>query len=94
METKVIDDRDEFLLCLCPYMVGMKEAWVINKVIYVSPALFQLLTDEDDLETILKIASQLSLKAVTHDDLQALARSKREMAHFGYILWRLKSRPQ
>jgi len=85
METKVIDDRDEFLLCLCPYMVGMKEAWVINKVIYVSPALFQLLTDEDDLETILKIANQLALKSATQDDLQALARSKREAAPVGYV---------
>jgi hypothetical protein len=85
MEAKVTDDRNEFLLCLCPYMVGMKEAWVINKVIYVSPALFQLLTDEEDLETIIKIANQLSLKAATHDDLQALARRKREMAPVDYI---------
>lgn len=86
METKVIgEDRDEFLLCLCPYMVGMNEAWVVNKVIYVSPALFQLLTDEDDLETILKIANQLSLKSATQDDLQALARTKRERAPLGYI---------
>jgi hypothetical protein len=85
METKVIDERDEFLLCLCPYMVGMKEAWVINKIIYVSPALFQLLTDEDDLETILKIANQLSLRSATPDDLQALARKKRETAPVGFI---------
>lgn len=85
METKIIDDRDEFLLCLCPYMVGMKEAWVIKKVIYVSPALFQLLTDEDDLDTILNIANQLSLKSATPDDLQALANSKREVAPIGYI---------
>lgn len=84
METKMIEDRDEFLLCLCPYMIDMKEAWVINKVIYVSPALFQLLTDDDDLETILKIANQLSLKAATPDDLQALARSKRETAPVGH----------
>jgi len=85
METKLIDDRDEFLLCLCPYMIGMTEAWVVNKVIYVSPALFQLLTDDDDLETILRIASQLSLKAATPDDLQTLARKKREKAPVGFV---------
>lgn len=77
-DTKIIE-QDEIFLRLCPYMVGMKEAWVINRIIYVSPAIFQLLTDYDDMEMINTVASQLRLRSATYSELEFLAKNRKEM---------------
>ncbi len=72
-ETKILE-YDECFLRLCPYMAGMQEAWLINKIVYVSPALFQLLTDEDDFDTANEVARNLLLKSATYTELEILAK--------------------
>lgn len=69
-------DKQEFFLRLCPYMKGIKEAWIIDRRIFVSPAIFQLLTDQDDPETISLVANQLTFKAVSHRELAELTNSR------------------
>jgi hypothetical protein len=61
-----------FFLRSCPYMVDIGEAWYINKIVLVSPAVFQLLTDEDDMETLSTVAQQIELKTVTLETLKEL----------------------
>ena len=53
-------------------MVGFSEGWVIDNHVFVSPAIFQLLTDEDDWQTRMSVARQLVLKHATYKDLKAL----------------------
>lgn len=77
-DTKIIE-QDECFLRRCPYMVGMKEAWVINRIIYVSPAIFQLLTDYDDIQMINMVASQLLLRSATYSELELLAKNHKDM---------------
>jgi hypothetical protein len=69
-------DKDEFFLRRCSYMVGMNEAWVIEKYIYVSPAIFQLLTDNEDLDTMRLVATQLIVKPASYAELADLARTR------------------
>ncbi len=76
-DAKIID-QDECFLRRCPYMVGMKEAWVINRIIYVSPAIFQLLTDEDDPEMMNAVAQQLQLRSASYAELEALAKDNQQ----------------
>jgi hypothetical protein len=61
-----------FFLRSCPYMVGMGEAWYIKKIVLVSPAVFQLLTDKEDMETLFTVAHQIKLKTVTLEKLKEL----------------------
>lgn len=68
---KLIDLNGFFLRC-CPYMVGIPEAWKIDDMILVSPAVFQLLTDQEDLETIFTVAGQLTLISATKEMVRAL----------------------
>ena len=69
-------DLNGFFLRCCPYMAGMKEAWHIDNIVLVSPAVFQLLTDQDDLKTLYTVANQLTLKTVTSTMLRALVAKK------------------
>lgn len=68
---KLIDLNGFFLRC-CPYMVGIPEAWKIDDMILVSPAVFQLLTDQEDIETIYTVAGQLTLISATKQMLREL----------------------
>ena len=77
-DTKIIE-QDECFLRRCPYMVGMKEAWVINRIIYVSPAIFQLLTDYDDTQMINTVAGQLQLRSATYSELESLAKNHNDV---------------
>ena len=56
----------------CPNMVGFNEGWVIDNHVFVSPAIFQLLTDDDDWQTRMCVARQLVLKHATYKDLKTL----------------------
>lgn len=53
-------------------MIGFNEGWVIDNHVFVSPAIFQLLTDEDDWQTRMCVARQLVLKQATYKDLKVL----------------------
>ena len=57
-------------------MVGLNEAWIIGAKIYVSPAIFQLLTDEDDSQTRKYVTSQLVVRTATHEELNKLKEKK------------------
>lgn len=76
MEVNGLMDLNGFFLRCCPYMAGMKEAWHIDNVVLVSPAVFQLLTDQDDLKTLYMVANQITLKAVTETTLRASVAQK------------------
>jgi hypothetical protein len=65
-------DINEYFLMSCPSMVGFSEGWVIDNHVFVSPAVFQLLTDEDDWQTRMCVARQLVLKQASYKDLKAL----------------------
>ncbi|HTE34075.1 MAG TPA: hypothetical protein VK666_27030 [Chryseolinea sp.] len=66
----VFDIRtNEFVLRGCTFMTGLNEGWIRNKTIYVSHAVFQLLTDQDDLETRAIVANQLTFKVVPDYEL-------------------------
>jgi hypothetical protein len=54
----------------CPSMVGVKEAWLIGKILHVSPAVFQLLTDEEDRVTAQMIIDQITIENHSFDDLE------------------------
>ena len=73
---KKLMDLREFFLRSCPYMKGMNEAWRINNVVLVSPAIFQLLTDEGDLNTLYTVASQLCMRKVSRKELRDLVEEK------------------
>jgi hypothetical protein len=53
-------------------MVGLNEAWIVDKKIYVSPAIFQLLTDPDDSQTRKYVISQLVVRTPTKEELTKL----------------------
>jgi len=57
-------------------MVGLNEAWIINKKIYVSPAIYQLLTDQDDSQTRKYVTSQLVVRTATLEELNELKENK------------------
>ncbi|HEX6891759.1 MAG TPA: hypothetical protein VF141_13725 [Chryseolinea sp.] len=65
-------DINEYFLMSCPNMIGFNEGWVIDNHVFVSPAIFQLLTDEDDWQTRMCVARQLVLKQATYKDLKIL----------------------
>jgi len=53
-------------------MVGLNEAWIINEKIFVSPAIFQLLTDQGDPQTRKYITSHLIVRTATQEELNEL----------------------
>lgn len=53
-------------------MAGLNEAWIIDKKIYVSPAIYQLLTDPDDSQTRMYVISQLVVRTPTKEELTKL----------------------
>jgi hypothetical protein len=53
-------------------MVGISEGWYINEIVLVSPAVFQLITDEEDVETRLTVIKQLKLKEVNFQNVITL----------------------
>jgi len=57
-------------------MVGLNEAWIIGKKVYVSPAIFQLLTDPDDSQTRKYVISQLVIRPATDEELNELKGKK------------------
>lgn len=65
-------ELNTFFVRPCPYMVGMAEAWYINKIVLVSPAVFQLLTDKEDMETLLTVIKNLKLKEIKFQKLKNL----------------------
>lgn len=65
-------DKQEFYLKRCSYMIGMTEAWILDKTIFVSPAVFQLLTDKEDPEMVSLVANQLTFKPVSYWEMDDL----------------------
>ena len=63
---------DDYILTSSPYMVGLNEAWIIDKKIYVSPAISQLLTDQGDPQTRKYITSHLVVRTATQEELNEL----------------------
>jgi len=63
-------EAQPLVLRLCPTMVGIKEAWLIGKILHVSPAVFQLLTDEEDRVTAQTIINQITIENHSLDDLE------------------------
>ena len=63
-------EAQPLVLRLCPTMVGIKEAWLIGKILHVSPAVFQLLTDEEDRVTAQTIINQITIENHSYDDLE------------------------
>ena len=72
METTRMYEAQPLVLRLCPCLVGIKEAWLIGKVLHVSPAVFQLLTDDDDRKTAQTIIDQITIETHTFDELEKL----------------------
>ncbi|HMG89013.1 MAG TPA: hypothetical protein VK589_03100 [Chryseolinea sp.] len=66
----------DYILTSSPQMVGLNEAWIINKKIYVSPAIYQLLTDQDDSQTRKYVTSQLVVRTATLEELNELKENK------------------
>jgi hypothetical protein len=64
-------DEEEFFLRSSHFMIGVSEAWQCGNTVYVSPALFQLLTDEEDMSTIYLIANQFILRKVSISQLMS-----------------------
>jgi hypothetical protein len=67
---------NDYVLTSSPQMVGLNEAWIVDKKIYVSPAIFQLLTDQDDPQTRKYVTSQLVIRIATNEELDALKEIK------------------
>ena len=63
---------NDYTLTSCPQLIGLNEAWIVGRKIYVSPAIFQLLTDEDDSQTREYVTSQLVVKPATQEELDEL----------------------
>jgi hypothetical protein len=72
METTRMYEAQPLVLRLCPCLFGIKEAWLIGKVLHVSPAVFQLLTDDDDRITAQTIIDQITIEIHTFDELEKL----------------------
>ena len=62
-------EAQPLVLRLSPCLAGVKEAWLIGKILHVSPAVFQLLTDEEDRLTAQLIIDQITIENHTFDDL-------------------------
>ena len=75
-QTKILMNLNDYILTSSPQMVGLNEAWIIDKEIYVSPAIFQLLTDPDDSQTRKYVTSQLVVRTATKDELTKLKEKK------------------
>ena len=63
-------EAQPLVLRLCPTLVGINEAWLIGKILHVSPAVFQLLTDEEDRLTAQTIIDQITIETHSFDDLE------------------------
>ena len=63
-------EAQPLVLRLCPTLVGVNEAWLIGKILHVSPAVFQLLTDEEDRLTAQTIIDQITIENHSFDDLE------------------------
>jgi hypothetical protein len=69
MEATKMYEAQPLILRLCSCLAGVKEAWLIGKILHVSPAVFQLLTDEEDRKTAQIIIDQITIEIHTYDDL-------------------------
>jgi hypothetical protein len=78
---RIMDEQGFFLRC-SHFMQGIAEAWQCGNTVYVSPALFQLLTDEDDMNTIYAIAGQFILRKVSLRELMELVKRKASLRLF------------
>ena len=76
METTRLYETQPLVLRLSPCLEGISQAWLIGKILHVSPAVFQLLTDEDDRATAQQVIDQITIENHTVDDL-----SRREANH-------------
>ena len=63
-------ETQPLFLRLCPIMVGVREAWLIGKILHVSPSVFRLLTDEEDRVTAQTIIDQITIENHSFDDLE------------------------
>jgi len=70
MKSTRMYEAQPFVLRLCPTMVGVNEAWLIGKILHVSPAVFQLLTDEEDRLTAQTIIDHITIENHSFDDLE------------------------
>ncbi|HEX5169094.1 MAG TPA: hypothetical protein VFW11_07955 [Cyclobacteriaceae bacterium] len=71
-----LSDVSEFFLRSSYFMKGIREAWYFGNTVFVSPALFQLLTDVDDMDTIYVIVNQFILRKVSLRELMNLITHK------------------
>jgi hypothetical protein len=69
METTRMFEAQPLVLRLSPCLVGVKEAWLIGKILHVSPAVFQLLTDEEDRKTAQIVIDQITIESHSYADL-------------------------
>ena len=69
METTRMFEAQPLVLRLSPCLVGVKEAWLIGKILHVSPAVFQLLTDEEDRMTAQIVIDQITIESHSYADL-------------------------
>ena len=69
METTGTFEAQPFVLRLSPCLFGVKEAWLIGKILHVSPAVFQLLTDEEDRKTAQIVIDQITIESHSFTDL-------------------------
>jgi hypothetical protein len=69
METTRMFEAQPLVLRFSPCLVGVKEAWLIGKTLHVSPAVFQLLTDEEDRKTAQIVINQITIESHSFDDL-------------------------
>ena len=69
METTRMYEAQPLILRLSPSLVGVKEAWLIGKILHVSPAVFQLLTDEEDRKTAQIVIDQITIENHSFADL-------------------------
>ena len=69
METTRTFEAQPLVLRLSPCLAGVKEAWLIGKILHVSPAVFQLLTDEEDRKTAQIVIDQITIESHSYADL-------------------------
>lgn len=69
MEATKMYEAQPLVLRHCSCLAGANEAWLIGKILHVSPAIFQLLTDEEDRKTAQIIIDQIKIEIHTYDDL-------------------------
>lgn len=66
----------DYVLTSSPHMVGLNEAWIIGRKVYVSPAIYTLLTDQDDSETRKYVISHIVVRTATDEELNKLKEKK------------------